>query len=170
MTRKSISRYLDGYFELILALSMLSIMLMMLVVVADVVCRNLLNTPIHGSYELVEVFLVASIFLALSSVIANRQEITIDIIDGMLPSWAVRALKAVTDCIGMVVLVFILWSMLRPAHESYQYGEMKLELGLPIWFIWVLALFGLFSGIVSMLRRMFQIGKKESVEKEVFAE
>lgn len=170
MTRKAISRYLDAYFDLILALSMLSIILMMLIVVADVVCRNLLNAPIHGSYELVEVFLVSSIFLALSNVIANKQEITIDIIDGMLPSSAVRVLKAAADCISMVVLVFIFWSMLRPAHESYQYGEMKLELGLPIWFIWVLAFFGLFSGIVSMLRRVLQVGKEKAVENEVFAE
>ena len=38
--------------------------------------------------------------------------------------------------------------MITPALQSYSYGEMKLELQIPIWWMWAIALVGIAGAIL----------------------
>ncbi|MCY1666537.1 TRAP transporter small permease [Rhizobium sp. SL86] len=142
---------LDRYFRWLSLAAGAALIVMMLVTVADVFMRYVFNSPVRGSYELVEICLLISVFFALPQVIANSQEIVIDLIDGLMSPGAVNALKSIAAFATAAVLLFLLWSMLQPATEAYSYGDVKLELDFPVWILWSLALFGLANSVIASL-------------------
>jgi TRAP-type transport system small permease protein len=142
---------LDRYFWCLSLAAGAALIVMMLVTVADVFMRYIFNAPVRGSYELVEICLLISVFFALPQVISTGQEIVIDLIDGLMSSGAVSALKSIAALTTTAILLFLLWSMVQPAKEAYSYGDVKLELGFPIWILWSLALFGLANSVIASL-------------------
>ena len=121
---------------------------MSLVTVADVTLRYLLNRPVRGSYDLVECALVVFVFHGIATVFLNRQNIVIDLIDGVVPAWLRSALIRVSDVLQIAVLVVFAWAMASPARQAFDYGDRKLELGLPVYVIWIFALAGMVGTIV----------------------
>ena len=57
---------------------------MMLITVADVGSRALFNLPITGAYDLVQLFLVGTIFLSIPDVFLRDENIVIDFVDHLL--------------------------------------------------------------------------------------
>ena len=148
---------LDGLFELLFRLSMLALAAMMLVVVCDVASRYLLNQPIRGAYDLVEMLLPVTIFFGLPSVVADRQEIVIDLIDGFLPEGVTRVFIGVSSLLGIVMLCFVEWSMWGPAQQAYRYGDVKLELNTPVWILWIPAFLGIGATILAALKVFLEV-------------
>ena len=142
---------LERYFRLLLFIPLGALTAMMLITVIDVFMRYVFNAPVSGSYDLVEICLLVSVYFALPTVIFESQSIAIDLIDGFLSERVLSALKTVASIAAIAVLIFLFWSMIRPAREAYAYGDVKLELGLPVWIIWVFALFGTFNSIVAAI-------------------
>jgi TRAP-type C4-dicarboxylate transport system permease small subunit len=118
-----------------------ALVVMSLVTVADVMLRYLLNQPVRGSYDLVECALVVFVFL-------NRQNIVIDLIDSIAGAGLRTALIRISDVLQIAVLVVFAWAMLSPAIQAFDYGDRKLELGLPVYVIWIFALAGMAGTIV----------------------
>ena len=58
---------------------------MLLITVADVTLRAVANLPIRGGYELVELFLVATFFLALPCVFLRDENIVVNAMDDVAP-------------------------------------------------------------------------------------
>ena len=58
---------------------------MMLLTVADVTLRAAFNLPIRGVYELIELLLAATFFVALPAVFLRDENIVVDSIDDMAP-------------------------------------------------------------------------------------
>ncbi|WP_346908289.1 hypothetical protein [uncultured Roseibium sp.] len=48
-------------------------------------------------------------------------------------------------------------SMVDPARQAYLYGDMKLELNLPVWIVWVIALGGMAGGVVVSILNLFGV-------------
>jgi TRAP-type transport system small permease protein len=149
--RSRLANILRILFDLELKAAMLALVAMMLVVVADVFMRYAFNAPIRGSYDIVEICLVIFVFYGVPSVIAERQDILIDLIDGFVPRKFVRLMSSLAAVLAAAVLVFIFWSMLRPASDAFRYGDTKLELNLPVWIIWAIALTGFAGAILAAL-------------------
>ena len=126
----------------------IALVTMSLVTVADVTLRYLLNRPVRGSYDLVECALVVFVFHGIATVFLNRQNIVIDLIDGVVPAWLRSALIRVSDVLQIAVLVVFAWAMMSPARQAFDYGDRKLELGLPVYVIWIFALAGMVGTIV----------------------
>lgn len=145
----------DRYFRLLLIIPILALVIMMMMTVADVFMRYVFNAPISGTYDLVEICLLVSVYLALPSVLLEGQPIVINLIDGLVPPGAVALLKAIAAAAAIVLLCFIFWSMLNPAREAYEFGDVKPELGFPLWFLWVFALFGILNSIAAAVVTLF---------------
>jgi hypothetical protein len=94
------------------------------------------------------------VFYSLGAVIAGLHEIVIDIVDQLVSAHLVIMLKRAAATLSAVVLIFIFVSMLTPAIQSYQYREMRLELNMPVWIVWAIALVGMCGGIMASLMRM----------------
>ncbi|WP_372838120.1 TRAP transporter small permease [Phaeovulum sp.] len=135
--------------------SMAALVLMMSVVVADVALRQLFNHPVQGAYDAVSILLGISVFYALGAVIAARNEIVIDLVDSLLPERAVAFLKRIAGLLSALVLAFIFFAMLTPMQEAYRYGDISLELRIPLWIVWVAALIGMLGGMLASIMMQF---------------
>lgn len=134
-----------------LRLAAMALIVMMLVTVSDVTLRYSLNQPIPGSYDLVESTLVVFVFNGFSAVFLSRQNIVIDVIDSMIGRRAVALLVGLSDVLSLVALGILAWAMTTPALQAYAYGDHKLELGLPLYVLWIFAFAGLVGAILSVL-------------------
>ncbi|KEP68182.1 TRAP transporter small permease [Thioclava sp. BHET1] len=134
-----------------MALSEIALVLMMLAITADVAMRALFNSPIRGTYDAVGILLCISALFAIAHVIFTRHEVVIDLIDTVLPPKATGFLKRFWASISVVVLSYIVWAMVQPMAEARAYGDRSLELGLPLWYVWVAALVGVGGALLGAL-------------------
>lgn len=136
-------------------LAAVALIVMMLVTVADVFLRYAFNSPVPGAYEIVEATLVIFVFHGMSTAFLHRKNITIDIIDSFIPPRLVTALVRIADVLTIVAVIFFTYAMIVPALQSYGYGERKLELQLPIWWMWAAALLGMAGAILCAVGALF---------------
>ena len=116
--------------------------------VADVALRYGFGRPIHGAYDIVECLLVVFVFNGLSLVFLDRAHIIIDLIDHWSGARQRRRLIRFGDLACVVALALILWAMIEPALQAYDYGDRKLELGIKVWIVWAFAFGGTIGAIV----------------------
>ena len=87
-------------------------------------------------------------------VISKEKEILIDLIDRIIPIKLVKFLKFLTNILTFLIFCFLLYSMINPAISSWKYGDISLELGVPIWFLWLISVIGV-SGIILISLHLF---------------
>lgn len=124
-------------------LAMLALFVMMMIIVCDVTMRYVFSSPIHGAYDVVEVSLLVFVFHSLSACFLARQNIVIDLIDNLVPERIQHGLVRLSDLITIGILALMIWAMIEPASQAFQYGDKKLELGLKLWILWTIAIAGL---------------------------
>jgi TRAP-type transport system small permease protein len=134
-----------------LRLAMGALVVMIGVTVADVFLRYLLGTPIYGAYDIGESCLVVFVFHGIAAVFLNRRNIVIDLIDSVVGQRMTAALIRFSDALSVVLLSLLVWAMIAPAVQAFQYGDRKLELGLPVYILWLAALAGLLGTILCAL-------------------
>ena len=78
---------------------------MMLVTVADVILRALFNLPITGAYDLVQLFLVGTVFLSIPDVFLNNENIVVDFVDHLFGRAAIGCLKVAANLAAFIFLI-----------------------------------------------------------------
>jgi len=145
----------DRVQRLQLWLATAALVALMLVTVADVFLRYLFNRPVRGSYDFVESMLLVFVFNGMAAAFFSRRHIVIDLIDSAVGVRLTAVLIRVADLLAIICLALLIWAMLTPATQAYQYGDMKLELRLPIYILWIAAFVGLagtaFCAIVALV-------------------
>lgn len=116
---------------------------MMLVIVIDVALRHTLNMPLPGTYDLVSILLLIMVFSGLAPVILSGSELVIDLLDPIFPDWMVTGLRVLAAAATTGVGLYLFIAMTRPALAAYHYGDRSLELGVPVWVLWIFAFFGI---------------------------
>ncbi len=84
---------------------------LMVITVADVLGRWLLNRPVEGTYELTELAMVAIVFLALGAVVHHGGHISIGLVSERLPKRWQRALQIVVGLLSFLLLLVIAWQL-----------------------------------------------------------
>jgi len=128
-----------------------ALVILMIVTVADVFLRYVFNKPIRGSYDIVECMLLIFVFHGMAAAFFGRRNIAIDILDSFVAARAVAFLIRLADVLSVLVLVLIFWAMINPAIQIYQYGDVKLDSRIPIYWMWIAALIGLTGTILAAL-------------------
>ena len=141
--RTSMLRFADGLQRLQLWIAAAALIVMMLLTVCDVTLRYLFNDPIRGSYDGVESLLVVFVFNAMAAAFFSRRHIVIDLLDGAFGERGTAILIRLADLLSVLCLGLLMWAMIQPATQAYEYGDIKLELQLPIYILWIVALAGL---------------------------
>lgn len=126
-----------------------ALVVMMVATVADVTLRYSLNRPIPGTYDLVECMLVVFVFNGMAATFLQRSNIAIDIIDHFAGPRGVALLVRLTDLVSIMMLGILIWAMLTPAFQAYEYGDRKLELALPLYLLWAVAVAGMLGSILA---------------------
>jgi len=122
---------------------------MMMLTVTDVLLRAFVNRPIRGTFELIELLLAATFFLALPAAFLRNENIVVDIVDRMLPR-RVTLLKRAAELLAIVIIAIMAWQGWKVAQDTLVFGDVTSDLELPrIWY-WIPVLAGLIgSGIAA---------------------
>ena len=132
MSLKGLIRFMVRWLD---RLAVLALLAMMLTTTTDVVLRKLINKPILGATELVELGLGAAFFFAAPGVFARGANITVDMIDQWLPEWT-GALKRFAAFLVVLTLGLLTWHMWRPLVDIISFGDTSADLQIPkIWFM-----------------------------------
>lgn len=121
---------------------------MLLLTVADVVLRSLLNFPVRGVYELIELLLAGTFFLALPAVFLRDDNILVNTIDDFAPR-LVPLLKRVALLLAVLVFVVMTWQGWIAARDSLEFNDMTADLGLPRFWHWIFVLAGLIGATLA---------------------
>jgi len=124
---------------------------LMLVTVADVFLRYLFNRPIRGSYDSVESLLLVFVFNGMAAGFFGRRNIVIDLIDSAVGPRITAVLIRSADVLSVLCLGLLIWAMRLPATQAYGYGDVKMELNLPIYLLWAVALVSLAGTLLCAL-------------------
>jgi TRAP-type C4-dicarboxylate transport system permease small subunit len=116
---------------------------MMLITVADVSLRALFNLPITGAYDLVQLFLVGSVFLSIPDVFLRRDNIVVDLVDHLFGRRAIDLLKAIANLLAIAFLAVLAWRMLPPALDAMRFHEVSPDLAIPMGVHWSLMIAGI---------------------------
>lgn len=116
---------------------------MMLVTVVDIILRAVFNLPVTGTYDLVQLFLVGTVFLSIPDVFLRDGNIVIDFVDHVFGASAVGALKVTANVLAVVFLAVLCWRMFPPALDSAKYHEVSPDLSIPMVVHWVLMILGI---------------------------
>jgi len=123
---------------------------MMLITVADVTLRGVLNLPVRGVYELVELFLVATFFLALPCVFLRDENIVVNAMDDVAPR-LVPVFKRAAALLAVVILAVMAWQGLIAARDSLEFNDVTADLALPKFWHWLALLIGVILAAISAL-------------------
>jgi TRAP-type C4-dicarboxylate transport system permease small subunit len=91
----------------------------------------------------------------MAAVFLKRRNIAIDLIDTFAGANVIRFLIVVADGVSIACLVILAWAMTGPALQAFNYGDRKLELGLPLYVLWAVALLGIAGTILCALAAAF---------------
>jgi TRAP-type C4-dicarboxylate transport system permease small subunit len=117
--------------------------------VVDVLLRSTINAPIFGTYEIVELMLAAVAFLAIPSAFLAKEHVTVDLTDRLLPPRAVRVLKVTGHALAFGFLALLAYAMIWPAMDFVAYGEVTLDLHLPLIWRGSFVLLGIFASALA---------------------
>jgi TRAP-type C4-dicarboxylate transport system permease small subunit len=128
-----------------------ALIVLMTVTVADVFLRYVFNRPIRGSYDTVETMLLVFVFNGMAAAFFGRRNIVIDLLDSVVGSHMTAVLVRIADLLSVLCLALLIWAMWLPASQAYQYGDVKMELRLPIYVLWAVALASLAGTLLCAL-------------------
>jgi TRAP-type C4-dicarboxylate transport system permease small subunit len=123
---------------------------MMLLTVVDVSLRAFANRPIRGTYEIIELLLACSFFLALPAVFLREENIVVDVVDGMAPR-SVPLLKRLAEALAFVVLGVMAWQGWKAAAETLVFNDVTSDLGIHRLWYWAPVLFGMIGAALAAL-------------------
>lgn len=133
--------------RVMLWIASIALVAMMLFVVADVILRAAFNYPVRGAFDMVSIALLVMVAFGTAPVLVRRAEIVIDLVDPLIGRPGVRILGTLAALGSAAMVLFIGWSALDPLRNAWRWGDRSLELGVPQWALWVVALVGL-TGIM----------------------
>jgi TRAP-type C4-dicarboxylate transport system permease small subunit len=131
------------------ALGAIALAVMMLSTNYDVVARALFRAPLHGAIDIVEMMVLCSAFLGLPEICLRDEQIRVDIIDAMVPSWFVAALKVAALVATMTFMTILAANVTHPMMDSWQFGDIKADTGFPTYPLYALTLFCLVASMAT---------------------
>ena len=128
---------------------------MMLLTVADVALRAVSNTPIRGTFELIELLLACTFFLALPAVFLRDEHLLVDVIDPIAPRWVPR-LRRLAEVIAIPVLALMAWEGFKAARETLEFHDVTSDLAIHRLWYWIPVLIGLIGGAVAAVAMLLR--------------
>ncbi len=168
---ESVSAAFGKLFDALAALACALLFLLMIVVCADVLLRNVaLIASMRGlpaANDLSEAFLYLITLLSAPWLLRAGRHIRVDILLRAIPSRSAWACEWVADVLGLVCSLLIAWYGLAATLDSYASGEMFIKaIATPVW--WWLALLPITFVLlaVEFVFRMDRLAKGELGPRE----
>jgi TRAP-type C4-dicarboxylate transport system permease small subunit len=128
---------------------------MMLLTVADVVLRAVLNRPIRGSFEIVELLLACTFFVALPAVFLRDEHLLVDVVDPLVPRW-VPWLKRTAEIVAIPVLALMAWEGFKAGRETLVFNDVTSDLSIHRLWYWIPVLIGLIGSAIAAVAMLLR--------------
>ena len=115
---------------------------MMLFTTASVLSRQLFGLPVLGVVDIMELSLLAMIYVSMPGVFLRDENVTVDVIDQVLPRRMRVALRLAGLLLTLAFLTLMMVHMLPPALDKWQYNEVTMTLGISRFIHWTPIIFG----------------------------
>lgn len=106
---------------------------MVLLTTIDVVGRYFLARPLAGAFELTELAMGAMVFSSLPLVTLRRQQVTVDLLESLVPPAWRRAQRALLDLVSAACVAVIAWQLWRKAGQMVDAGETTATLHIAVY-------------------------------------
>ena len=143
----------------------LAIVAMMLHVIVDVILRNVSNTPIPATYEIVtKYYMIALAFVPLAFVEGRGGMVQVEVIDPFLSARLRDALERLVAALSAAVYGTLAWVTLHDAVDAFATGAfvMAQTYRLPVWPGFFLPPLGFALATVAVVIRIFQTKNMET--------
>ena len=127
----------------------IALLAMMLVTIVDVTMRSVLNELVLGAVELVQLALVATVYLALPETLLRGEHITVDVVDQALSPTALRRLRRIAAIATTLLVVVLAWRTIPPALDTIEIGDLTTDLGISLIWYWLPLVVGAVAGAVA---------------------
>ena len=135
---------------------------MMLLTAVDVVGRYLFSSPIPGGFEITEIMLATLIFCGLPLATLRDGHITVDLMEGVLPSWFKALRDRLIFAMMAVVMGYLAYKLFIKAGDFVEFNDQTAVLNLPLSPV-VFAMAGL-TAISALIALILLITGKPKVE------
>lgn len=148
--------------RLLLYAGTVALAIMMLATTADVVLRATINRPIRGVVDAVEITMLLVVFLGLPDAFLRGEQVTVDVIDHLVPPCVLAVLKVAGAVLSTVFLALLAVNLVQPLIDAYRFGDRKADLPVPLYPLIALVLVCLATSFLAMLlltlREMLKAG------------
>ncbi|EEW06089.1 TRAP transporter small permease [Vibrio mimicus] len=133
------------------SLAALSLFLMMVVTFIDVMSRNILNAPILGATEMIEVLLAIMVFMAFPLVSWQEENICVDLLDNYFPNRWIGLRQIIINLICACSLILVAITNWKLAERSLEYEEVTEILELPLGYVtYLISITGFIGGALTL--------------------
>lgn len=129
----------------------LVLLFMMLYTTYAVAMRQFFDMPVFGVVDVMELALVACIFVALPGIFLRDENITVDIIDHFVPRRVTLVLRFAGLFLTLLILSLAIIGMEEPALDKLESGEQTMALGISRFYHWIPIVFGFAFAILGTL-------------------
>jgi TRAP-type C4-dicarboxylate transport system permease small subunit len=136
--------------RLLLYAGTIALALMMLATTADVVLRATINAPIRGVVDAVEITMLLVVFLGLPDAFLRGEQVTVDVIDHLVPEKVLAVLKAIGAALSTLFLALMAVNLVQPLLDAYRFGDRKADLPVPLYPLVALVLVCLAASFLAM--------------------
>lgn len=142
--RSKIRKMYDGTVSTMSFIGAAGIVFLMVIIMIDVLGRNLFNQPFTGTPELLRNMIVGITFLQLAHVLKNGRHIQTNVLVDILPPKGQLILKIFSNLVGFVLFCLLIYSTWSPAWEALASGAYEGEgsLRIPTFPAYLLILIG----------------------------
>lgn len=159
-----LDRALAGLARLCTGLGAVSLLVMMVATDYDIVARWVANQPLNGVVEIVEVMVLATAMLGLPEAFLRGEQIQVDLVDTILPAAMLRAVKVIALLLTIVFLALLCRNVTAPMMDARMFGDMKPDLGIPVWPLYGLILFSFSASVLACAGAIVRLAAGGTVE------
>jgi len=113
-----------------------ALVLLMLVVLIDVIGRNVFNRPLASGTELTEMIMGVLAFLSFPLLAYRQRDITVDLVDMLAGDRLHKVQVALAGSVGAVLFGLLSWQSVTMAVRAAQSGEATPQLHVPLSYTW----------------------------------
>ena len=140
---------------------------MMLFTTYAVVQREFFGTPVLGVVDVMELALVACVFIAIPAVFLRDDHIAVDVIDQLVSTHTVRRLRIFSVLLGLVLFASMMFEMLPAALEKYASDEVTMTLSIDRFWHWLPILFCFVVSILALLWVLFGLFRSKKTNPSI---
>lgn len=128
----------------------------MLLVCISVVFRYVLNQPILGDQELVEIGMSVVVMAAMPFTTFQQQHIRVDVLDYWLGDWGRFIGDLFARTVSIAVLYLLIQKTWAKALDAHEYGDVTNMLEIPVWITYGAISIGMGLVVVVLLVQLIQ--------------